>query len=103
MDTILRIIKEETQWPNIKGYRVEVEVVMLPKKETAKINIFLTKEEYVLRMYIQNEMNIKNLGNNPKAYNKLWKLIEDYGQSKYSQGYDEADMNAAEMAAGEDI
>jgi hypothetical protein len=73
---IKRVIRTNAEfgYPKKIGYEVQIE-------STGGIawTRFMTTEEAILRLFLEKEYP-------QDIVDKLWKLIEDYGQMKYSEG-----------------
>jgi len=82
---IKRVLRTNAEygWPTQKGYEVEIETT-LDNGHTHIHNRFLSPEEFILRMFLEEQYT-------QTVVNALWKLIEDYGQARYIEGYNDND------------
>jgi hypothetical protein len=99
MNKVLRVIGPDKQWPGIRGFKVEIEVTfksIIPKKEPVKAEIFMSEEYFKIYMSIQGLLESDKIAE--AQADLMITLIEDYAQAKYSEGYNEGEANANEMA-----
>ena len=80
---IKRVIRTDITfgYPVRKGYEVELET-----DNGAILKQFMTTEEFFLRKFLEDQYT-------QAVVDSLWKLIEDYGMTKYSEGYNEANTD----------
>ena len=84
---IKRVIRTDVKfgWPQQEGYEVEIETTFKDGKTHTHITN-MRKDELILRKFLEDQYT-------QDVVDGMWKLIENYGQQKYSEGVDSVDVD----------